>query len=158
MIWNLICGVLIAIISSVLTVHLALKRFYSEKWWERKFKVYEDIMVDLHHIRDEAAHQLTSWEKSMEIPEEVEKELKGKMLGAMAELRKHIDIGSFIISEKAVLILRIFEDEINKPTKLLSIEDFFKHVRLKLDAVDKCLGGMRIIAKKDLSLSRWFMM
>jgi len=153
MVWNLICGIIISIITAVLTVHLSLKRFYSEKRWERKFKVYEDIMTDLHHIRDDANHQLMSLEKNIEIPEDISIELKNKMLAATAELRKHIDIGSFVISEEAVSALHIFEYELNKSAEIeiSTPKDFVRHYKLKLEAIDKCLEEMRIITKKDLS-------
>jgi hypothetical protein len=142
---NLICGAVIAFI----TVRLALRRFYSEKWWERKSEAYTAIFESLHHIRNHADHNLMFFQRHIEIPEEGRKELTEKLQGAIAELRKLNDIGSFLVSKEAVSALAVLFNELDKSTEITNWE---KHLQLKLQAVDKCLETMRIIAKKDLSL------
>ena len=55
---NLVVGLVIAVVSARVTVHFALKRFYSEKWWERKAEAYSSIIEALHHIRNYADHHM----------------------------------------------------------------------------------------------------
>lgn len=49
---NLGVGLVVATVSSVVTVRLALRRFYSEKWWERKSSAYTTVIEALHHVRE----------------------------------------------------------------------------------------------------------
>src|SRR5512140_1398437 len=95
-------SVVVAIIVAVLAVHLALRRFYTEKWWERKIAAYTAIIEALHHVRNHADTNLTFSMLGRELPEQGEKELTEKLQGAMAELRKQLDIGNFVLSEEAV--------------------------------------------------------
>lgn len=37
---NLGVGIVVAVTTAVVTVRLALKRFYAESWWTRKYKAY----------------------------------------------------------------------------------------------------------------------
>jgi hypothetical protein len=146
---NIVSGIVIAVISARLTVHFALKRFYSEKWWERKTEAYIAIIEALHHVRNHADTNLTFSMRNRELPEQGEKRLTEQLEGAMAELRKRADIGSFIISEEAVSALGAFMNELDGSAKTA---DWVEHLELKLTAVDKCLDTMRRIAKSDLRL------
>lgn len=47
---NALPGIIIAIFASFLTSSLALQKFYSEKWWERKEKAYTEIIDALYHL------------------------------------------------------------------------------------------------------------
>jgi hypothetical protein len=67
----------------------------------------------------------------------------------MAELRKRVDVGSFIISEGAVSTLGAFMQELDSST---GTTDGVEHLLAKLAAVDKCLDTMRRVAKSDLRL------
>ena len=51
---QVVSAIVIAVISARVTVHFALKRFYSEKWWERKTEAYTAIIEALHHVRNYA--------------------------------------------------------------------------------------------------------
>ncbi len=46
---NILTGIVIAVISSLIATHLALKRFRTEKWWERKVDAYLKIIEALHN-------------------------------------------------------------------------------------------------------------
>ena len=44
-------SILVAIITAMLTSKLSLKRFYSQRWWERKSNNYTSILESLHHMK-----------------------------------------------------------------------------------------------------------
>lgn len=142
-------SVVVAIIVAVLTVHLALRRFYTEKWWERKSAAYTAIIEALHHVRNHADTNLTFSMTGRELPETGEKELTEKLQGAMAELRKQLDIGNFVLSEEAVATMNKLMTELDAST---NTNHWQEHLELKLTAVDRCLSNMRHIARKDLRL------
>jgi len=41
---NFAASIVVAVITARLTVHLAIKRFYAEKWWERRYSAYAAII------------------------------------------------------------------------------------------------------------------
>lgn len=142
-------SVVVAIITSSITVHLALKRFYAEKWWERKSTAYTSIIEALHHVRNHAATNLAFSMLNRDLPEEGEKELTDKLRIAMSELRKQRDIGEFVLSEEAVTVMNKLMEDLDASTET---PNWVEHLQLKLDAVDVCLSNMRRIARKDLRL------
>ena len=146
---NLGSGIVVAVVTSLLTVRLALKRFYSEKWWERTSAAYGGIIEALHHVREHAHTNLVFSVRGKDLPPEGDKLLTQKLQEAMADLRKHRDIGSFVISEEALALLNQLFSELDASTQT---QQWQQHLELKLAAVDKCLAEMRRIARQDLSL------
>lgn len=142
-------SVIVAIITALLTVRLALKRFYAEKWWERQIAAYESIFEALHHVRNHADTNLTFSLRGRELPEEGERELDAKLRGAMAELRKQLDIGDFVLSEDAVHVMGKLMSDLENSTQTTLWQE---HLELKLASVDSCLSSIRLIARKDLRL------
>ncbi|KVD84905.1 hypothetical protein WJ90_21880 [Burkholderia ubonensis] len=67
----------------------------------------------------------------------------------MAELRKQLDIGNFVLSEDAVRVMAEFMSDLDEATKTTCWQE---HLELKLVSVDRCLSSMRLIARKDLRL------
>jgi hypothetical protein len=55
---TLIPGIVIALVTAVATVWLALKRFYSEQWWSRKAQAYVDILTALFKLK---TYLMTRW-------------------------------------------------------------------------------------------------
>jgi hypothetical protein len=134
------------------TLHYALKRFYFEKWWERKAEAYSSILEALHHLKNHADHELAS-DKVVEPSlrpklEKVLEELKEKMTDGIAEIRKRADIGAFVISEEAVSALHALLNELGEAVK--SPKSSNEYFNLVLSAVNRCLDSMRYIAKNDL--------
>jgi hypothetical protein len=146
---SLFTGIVIAVVSARVTVHFALKKFFAEKWWERKTEAYTSIIEALHHVRNHADTNLEFSIRGRELPDEGDNMLTEKLQGAMAELRKRIDIGSFVISEDAVSSLSVLMQELERST---STNDWVKHLEIKLAAADKCLNSVRRIAKTELRL------
>ena len=44
---NIAAGLFVAVVTSVVTVRLSIKRFRSERWWERKVEAYTDLLSSL---------------------------------------------------------------------------------------------------------------
>ncbi len=146
---TLITGIVVAVVSARVTVHFALKRFHSEKWWERKAEAYTAIIEALHHVRNYADTHLVSLARGKRLPEAGDEELTQKLTGAMSELRKRYDIGNFVISTEAVAAMNTLMKEFDE---LPHEESWHTHLNLNLDAVDKCLASMRELARTDLQL------
>ena len=68
----------------------------------------------------------------------------------MAELRKQLDMGDFVLSEDAVAVMNKFMAELDESTNTTHWQEYLE---LKLAAVDSCLSDIRRIARKDLRLA-----
>lgn len=149
LIGNAFVGLVIAVVSARVTVHFALRRFHSEKWWERKADAYSSIIEALHHIRNYADHHMEFEMRGTEMPEDGKRELSKELRRALAELRKRADVGTFVISKEAVAALRTLGNEMDASMNTTS---WLEHLDVQLAAVNKCLEAMRSIATKDLTL------
>jgi virulence-associated protein VapD len=146
---TLATSIAVAVISSILTVRLALRRFYSEKWWERKSAAYTAIIEALHHVREHADTNLTFSLRGKDLPPEGDRELTAKLQDAMAQLRMQRDVGSFVVSEETVNALNNLFAELDASTNTVQ---WVEHLKTKLAALDKCLPELRRIARCDLQL------
>src|SRR5271165_48966 len=82
--------------TAFLTVHLSLRRFQAERWWERKVDAYSRIIEALHHV---IAYITMVLEQSQsEFPPENKAEIESFCKKAIRDLRMAADVGSFIIS------------------------------------------------------------
>ncbi len=144
---QILVGLVVAITTAWVTVHLALRRFRSEKWWERKAEAYSAIIEALHHMKRFADEALDDQLGGRKFPEERRKQLFGKSNEAYDELRKQIDIGSFVLSKDAVEELASFE---KAHTKAKDTDSYFDFLDDKLLALNTTLQKMREIGKKDL--------
>ena len=68
-------SIVAAIVSAWITARLSLRKFYSEKQWERKFAAYSNIIEAMHHIREHADTNLTFERKALQISADGEKKL-----------------------------------------------------------------------------------
>ncbi len=96
-------GAITAVIASYITVRLSLRRFYSEKWWEKKAEAYSAILEALHYMKRSFDEDLEADMLRREIPEDRKEQLRQKYREADDELKKRIDIGQFVLSDEAAL-------------------------------------------------------
>src|SRR5438477_13173117 len=48
---GLVPAILVAIVTSVTTVFLALRRFRQERWWDKKEAMYAELLETLHGLK-----------------------------------------------------------------------------------------------------------
>ncbi len=149
LIGNVVVGLLVAVVSARVTVYFALKRFYSEKWWERKAEAYGTIIEALHHMKNYADQHMEFEMRGSELPEDRKKELTENFKRGHGEVRKRADVGTFVICEEAVGALVALEKDLEASG---NTTDWWEHLDLEYAAVSKCLKTMRDIAKEDLRI------
>lgn len=140
-------GAVIAFIASYITIRLSLKRFHSEKWWEKKAEAYSAIIESLHNMKRYCDVEIDAKLLDRKLPEDRKNELLLKSGKAHDELKKRIDIGQFVISEKAVAQLIEFEKVYMKAS---DAQSWYEHLEERWVAIDDTLKRMRDIAKADL--------
>lgn len=145
---SLLLGIPLALITSWFTVKLALRRFQSEKWFERRVDAYTKVIESLHFMKNCTQKQLLAEEQNYVINKEFENELIESYRKGFADFQRLTDMGALLFSAEAVVVL----DTLN--TELLSASDeqsFLGHLDAEHAAISKCLTALRPIAKKDLN-------
>lgn len=109
MYWNVliqIClGVVVAVTSSFFTAHLAMRKFYTEKWWDRKEKAYKEIINALYDMLEFYEVFKDDYGQDDFISEEHSKELHQKHHEGSKTVHRATDLAVLYVSDDAVRIL-----------------------------------------------------
>lgn len=155
---DLLVGVVIALIASVVTWFFASRRFRFEKMWERKADSYAQVIEALHHAKHFFQEELDAYYMNKDLLDDKENQLKAKAEEAENEIIKAADTGAFLIAEDAVRALRKYiNSESESHNKAHTSDEYFDY---QLDAVSKCLETVIAIARRDLgttSFREWFL-
>jgi hypothetical protein len=137
----------IAIFSAAMTAKFALRRFYTERWWEKKAETYSRIMEAAHNVKRYSELMLEVERKSRDMEEDRYEQLQSTRREAEDILARQLDVGGLVISKAAVLELQKLSDALadarNKDSSLLYLEQV-------LQALGAFLREFRILARKDL--------
>lgn len=145
---SLVPGLLIAVITAVTTVWLALGRFYSEQWWSRKAKAYEEILTALFKVRVYARAQAKKGEAATAkcLSPEEEKKLLERSEEGFDELLKASTVNVLFLPKEARKSLEGVLGNVENSWHPASYEQ----VKPSLDAIHTCINELHKIAKKDL--------
>jgi hypothetical protein len=142
---KILAAIFIAAISSWITVQLSLKRFRSERWWEKKVEAYSNLIEVLHNSKA-FIHHLNESMKGDRLSEERFNELQKRYKVAKDEIFKSGDIGAFLLSPEAINRLRQYQKEDNEALK----KGFLEGLPFSCAATDACLNDIIEIARRDL--------
>jgi len=145
---NLLIGIPVALLTSWFTVKLALRRFQSEKWFERRVDAYTRVIEALHSMKYCTERQLRAAERGTDMPKVTEDELVNFYRTGLADLRKLTDMGALLFSLEAITVLDALNDELLAAT---GEHSWWEHLDAECSAISKCLATLRPIAKKDLN-------
>jgi len=144
---DIIKALLIGAGVSWITVRLALRRYYTQKWWERKAQAYSEIIGSLAKMRicfDKWADEELRYK---EIRAEARKKVNEEYASAKRVIDNTVAVGSFIVSEKAAEVLESFLKELQKEDIQGNwLNDLHRHH----SEVIKCIAKLREIAKREL--------
>ena len=146
---TVIPALFVAVITAVVTVKLSLRRFYTERWWERKAEAYTRIIECLYHIKAYSDSKVPEYLEGAEYSPERKQKLSEEYAAAHRDLDKTTAIGSYIICDHAAQILDELKKrpglswENNPPWEIF--EDDAK-------AYGEALNKLRAVAKKDLGV------
>ena len=146
---TLLTGIIIAVVSALVTVQLSLRRFRTERWWERKVQAYERVIAALHDAKAFAEEHFEANMLGRELPKEQDEDLRARSKVAHEEIAKAIDIGAFLLSDEALERLKQYRKEEDEAGETNS---WFEYLDADLAATGKCLKDLIVIAKKDLQI------
>ena len=140
-------AIVIAVISSWVTAYFSLRRYHSERWWDRKADAYMAVIEALYHSKAYSEENLNAEMRGRELAQERDKELRTRSRKANDEIHKAIDMGSFLLSEKAMKRLKRYKKEESRASEE---HTWFEHLDADLAATASCLKDMVEIAGRDL--------
>ena len=144
-------GIVIAAVSSWITVQLSLRQFRSERWWERKVRAYENVIEALHHLKRFFSNNLKEQCEGKKRSAEICEELRIKSRVARSEIEKAIDVGGFLLCKEALDRLEQYRSEADEVGQQ---ESWFRYLDESLVATDSCIKDLIMIAKQDLRIKR----
>jgi hypothetical protein len=144
---QLAISVFVAIITVLVTVWLALRRFYREKWWEAKMRAYTDIIQALHHIKRDLEISIPAAMEHRDTETEFYKGWNAKHNAAWDDLRRYVDIGDFLFSSPSIQVLQTLITDASGHS-----DDDVEYMEMLQTAVEKCLPAIKISARSDLKL------
>ena len=103
-------GIIAAILASYLAAKWSLRKFYSEKWWQRKENAYVEIIDALYDIIQYCEIRKEDYGGGTDYSEDQEKNFAERYSQAFWKIKKVTDIGAFVVSSKAAIILKELRD------------------------------------------------
>jgi hypothetical protein len=139
-----------AFVTSWLTVRLSLKKFHSERWWERKAEAYSKIIEAFHDLLSYYNALAEDYLTENGVPQQRFDELKARYESARSDVDRATSIGAYIISNEASEALTRYSKRPRLKWRDNAPFDFYDneavHCRTTLDR-------LRQLAKKDLKVA-----
>jgi hypothetical protein len=148
MLVSLVPAILVAIVTSAITVTLALRRFRQERWWERKQATYAELLETLHGLKKYTSAFIDQYHEES-TDDERQKEMNAIWKECSAKLSRLEDLASFQLSDRAVALLEEYRQERQAAR---SNDDFYEWAEGNLAAVERCLERLKEEAKRDLKI------
>lgn len=146
---GIITAVTISVLSSWVTVQLSLRQFRSERWWEKRVDAYSKIIEALHNSKAFLEEHLEAEAVEGDLSAERKKELGARAHAANDEIVKAVNVGAFLLSEKALANLKQYKvDTATHPDMMWD-----EYLEQNFPATKVCLEAIVKIAKKDLAVS-----
>ncbi|MBV2131082.1 hypothetical protein [Arsukibacterium indicum] len=146
---NIITGIFIAGVTAYITVHLSVKRFRQERWWEKQVVAYEKLIEALHHSKAFSDEYLSASYECREVSETRDKELRAKSAEAHREIEKVADVGGFLLSTEVRQRIQRYRQESDAASETT---DWVTYLEGSLAATSSCLEDIVKIARKELKI------
>ena len=155
--WQLAISLMVAVISAVLTVKLAFRRFLAERWWERKAGAYASVLKALHVMKRGLEDDLDRFtDANRRTDEEYNKEQLKKYRAARDQVYEAVDTGSFLLATQATDLLQKLENDLARAERNNLHDghyfDVIGAIQDETNAVCACLDVLPAIARRDLRI------
>ena len=144
---TLLPAIVVAVPTSLLSVYFALRKYRSEKWWDKKTESYLEIVGALNGMIRYCDRFLDEALDGKYVSEEQKSELDKIYHDGKALLETQTNIGRLLLSEPAYKNLLTLDLELSKSERLADITKQVAEIR---GAVEDCLHSLIPNARKDL--------
>ena len=139
----------ISVITAVVVIRFSLKRFYSQKWWEKKAETYSEILKSLSDVKIYSQGHMND---IIGIPADANRKLQtDHSTKAYNSIERIVHTGPFIISEEAVGELSGLLTELEGAREK---ETSYEQAEAEFVALDKSIEKILEYARWDLRRGR----
>lgn len=139
----------ISIGGAFLAAHLAMKKFRSEKWWEKRAAAYAELVEALHIMKWPIGEHLEAAYESRDIPDEENNRMWEEFRVARRNIWKIADSSTFLVSGEVMSAVMEMERALGNARNAKSWID---HLDEEFAAIDRCLERVKQIGKSDLGI------
>ncbi len=143
----LIPGLLISIVTAVVTVKLSVRQFQSQKWWERKADAYSQIMEELTLLEFSYGAWYDDAISVRTLSDERRKILAEQHQKAEESVRRAAAAGSYIVSAETASVLSDLMKEFDRH---VSGESWLDEIGRHYQSTKASIPKVRDYAKADL--------
>ena len=148
--------VIVALASQVVVawvaVRFGLAQFRQEKWWDRKYDAYAEMLTALHHMRKSIVNEGNMALRDLEPTREQREELDADFKKGSADLAKHTDLGDFLVSPETCAHLRQFGLDVEAASG--PDKSYGEYLEGNAAAVERLIEALKSAAKRDLGVER----
>lgn len=144
---NIVVSLVVATVSSIITVQLSFRRFRSERWWDRKTMVYERPIEALQHSKAFYDAHMTATIFKRKLGKEADHDLRQRAREARLEIEKATDMGGFLLSDQARERPKRYAKEVQTAG---DTRDWHQYLEANLASTESRLLDLIGIAKAEL--------
>ena len=144
-------AVVVGVVTAILSVKLALRRFRQERWWERKSQAYTDLFAALFHVQRYNRVLLSRIEEGTQVSSDYLDRVAELATEGYSEIRKSVALGTFVFSAETAGRLEALQIELDDPRY---DEDAYEETTALLSAVTSAIADLKPLAKRDLALKK----
>jgi hypothetical protein len=128
-----------AILAAYLAAKFSLRKFYSEKWWDKKEKAYSEIIESLYDLLQYCEIKKEDYGDGGGYSEEWVEKLRERHQAAVWKIRRVGTIGAFVIAPEAAQVLKTLIERkgldwnSNPPWDIY--EDDYQHCKRALESI-----------------------
>lgn len=146
---SLLTACITAPLTAWLTYQFAVRRFYSEKIWERKAAAYTAIFDALHDLRKWFGEHQDALEEDRQIPKDEQTKLAADSREAKARLARELDRENWLLPPACDERLARMRRELDYSTT-----DWVLYLQIGWNATDSALKDMHALARDNLEIDR----
>ena len=130
-------------------MHLSLRRFRTERWWEKTADVYSNLLGAIHDAKAFSEEYLAAEYRNRRLSDEEDKVLREKYRQSESVIYRAMDVGSFYLSQEAIDCLKTYRKE---SSSAIQEDSWQMYLQADLDATNRCLHSMIEIARRHLKV------
>lgn len=142
-------GIVVAVITSIVTVRLSIRRFHAEKWWERREAAYSNLIDIIYSFKDYTTKHLAHEEDPANFRTGEKEVWEIEWREFNKRYARARGLASMHLSKDAISVLNIYEDEKAHASRS---GDVYVWMDADLQACTKCLEAFITVAKADLGV------
>ncbi|MBY6071228.1 hypothetical protein KUV35_07990 [Marinobacter salsuginis] len=149
---DFLSGITIAVVASFLSAWLTLRRFRTERWWERKAEAYIHLVEALHEMSLVPSEEIAAGSgHRKELTEDEKAELWESFERAKKKVWKIADSSDFIISSDVLAVIQEMNRGLGHASHHTNWIEFLDDSN---SAINECLNKVKKIGAVELGIKK----